>query len=147
MQKTKYLNLTMDIRVKSLRNIKSIVWLLIFILVLFTPLILEFIYIEDYAPSIQGAFSFWRNRSTTLLLSDLFFFEGGALILLGALIAGVILYNAWAPSDVRKAQFTEYIWNWKVMDKERRPTKGALPGLILIGAGITYIIIGILITV
>ena len=147
MQKTKYLNLTMDIRVKSLRNIKSIVWLLIFILVLFTPLILEFIYIEDYAPSIQGAFSFWRNRSTTLLLSDLFFFEGGALILLGALIAGVILYNAWAPSDVRKAQFTEYIWNWKVMDKERRSTKGALPGLILIGAGITYIIIGILITV
>ena len=110
-------------------------------------MILEFVYLEDIAPSIQGTFSFWRNRSTTLLLSDLLFFEGGAFILLGALIAGTILYNAWAPSDVRKAQFTEYIWNWKVMDKERGTTKGALPGLILIGAGITYIIFGILITV
>ena len=146
MQKTKYLNLTNDIRVKPLKNIKSITWLLIFILALFTPMILEFIYIENYAPSIQQTFPFWRNRSTTLLLSDLFFFEGGALILFGALVAGVILYNAWAPSDVRKAQFTEYIWNWKVMDKERGTTKGALPGLILIGAGITYIIVGILIT-
>jgi hypothetical protein len=65
----------------------------------------------------------------------------------GALISGVILYNAWVPTDVRKAQFTEYIWNWKVMDKERGSTKGALPGLILIGAGIAYIIVGILITV
>ena len=109
-------------------------------------MVLEFVYIEDFAPSIQGTFSFWRNRSTTLLLSDLFFFEGGAFILLGALIAGTILYNAWAPSDVRRAQFTEYIWNWKVMDKERGVTKGALPGLILIGAGIAYILVGILIT-
>ena len=117
-----------------------------FFLVLFTPLILEFIYIEDIAPSIQGAFSFWRNRSTTLLLSDLLFFEGGAFILFGALIAGTILYNAWVPSDVRRAQFTEYIWNWKVIDKERGSTIGALPGLILIGAGIIYIIFGILIT-
>ncbi len=147
MQKTKYLNLTNDISVKSLKNIKNIVWLLFFVLVLCTPLILEVIYIEDYAPSIQGAFSFWRNRSTTLLLSDLLFFEGGAFILLGALIAGTILYNAWAPSDVRKAQFTEYIWNWKVMDKERGTNKGALPGIILIAAGITYIIVGIQITI
>lgn len=120
--------------------------MLVFVLVLFTPLILEFIYIEDYAPSIKRVFTFWRNRSTTLLLSDLLFFEGGSFILFGALIAGTILYNAWVPSDVRRAQFTEYIWNWKVMDKERGTTKGALSGLILIGAGITYIIVGILIT-
>ena len=131
---------------KSLKNIKNIGWLLVFVLVLFTPLILEFIYIEDYAPSIQGVFSFWRNRSTTLLLSDLLFFEGGAFILLGALVAGTILYNAWVPSDVRRAQFTEYIWNWKVMDKERGATKGALPGLVLILAGIIYITVGITIT-
>jgi len=129
-----------------LKKLRSFVWLLVFVLALFAPMVLEFVYLEAFAPSIQGAFSFWRNRSTTLLLSDLFFFEGGAFILLGALVAGTILYNAWAPSDVRRAQFTEYIWNWKVMDKERGSTKGALPGLILVAAGITYIIVGILIT-
>ena len=131
---------------KNLKKLRSLVLLLVFVLVLFAPMVLEFVYLEAFAPSIQGTFSFWRNRSTTLLLSDLLFFEGGAFILLGVLVAGTILYNAWAPSDVRRAQFTEYIWNWKVMDKERGTTKGALPGLILVGVGITYIAVGILIT-
>jgi hypothetical protein len=147
MQKTKYLNLPNDIRVKTLRNTKNIVWLLVFVIVLFTPLILEFIYIEDYASTLQRALPYWRNRSITLLLSDMLFLQGGALILFGALVAGTILYNAWAPTDVRRAQFTEYIWNWKVMDKERGSTKGALLGLVLIGAGIAYIIVGIFITI
>jgi hypothetical protein len=146
MQKTKYLNLPNDSRVKTLRNTKNIVWLLVFVLVLFIPLILEFIYLEDFASTAQRVLPYWRNRSTTLLLSDMLFLQGGALILFGALVAGTILYNAWAPTDVRRAQFTEYIWNWKVMDKERGSTKGALPGLILIGAGIAYIIVGIFIT-
>ena len=129
-----------------MKKLSGFVWLLVFVLVLFVPLVLEFVFIEDFAPSIQEVFSFWRNRSTTLLLSDLLFFEGGAFILLGALVAGTILYNAWVPTDVRRAQFTEYIWNWKVMDKERGATKGALPGLVLILAGIIYIAVGIIIT-
>lgn len=129
-----------------MEKLRGFVFLLVFVLVLFVPMVLEFVYIEDFASTLQRVLSYWRNRSTTLLLSDMLFLQGGALILFGALIAGVILYNAWVPTDVRRAQFTEYIWNWKVMDKERGSTKGALPGLILIGAGIAYIIVGILIT-
>ncbi len=73
------------------------------------------------------------------------FLQGGALILFGALVAGFILYNAWVPTDVKRAQFTEYIWSWKVMDKELGSTTGALPGLILVG--VAYIIVGIFVTV
>ena len=65
---------------------------------------------------------------------------------LKVLVAGTILYNAWAPTDVRRAQFTEYIWNWKVMDKDRGSTTGALSGLLLIGIEIVYVIVGIIIT-
>lgn len=147
MHKTKYLKLTNDIWVKTMRNIKKIVCLIVFASVLFIPLILEFIYLEDFAITLQRILPYWRNRSTTLLLSDILFLQGGALILFGTLVAGVILYNAWVPTDVRRTQFTDYIWNWKVMDKERGSTIGALPGLILVGAGIVYIIVGILITV
>ena len=121
--------------------------LLVFIVVLFVPMIIEFIYLNNYATTLQRVLSFWRNRSTTLLLSDILFLEGGALLLFGALVAGAILYNAWVPTDVRKAQFTEYIWNWKIMGKERRATTGLLVGLILIGTGIAYMIVGIFITV
>ena len=109
-------------------------------------MVLEFVYLNDYAPALQRALPFWSNRSTTLLLSDMLFLQGGALLFLGALVAGTILYNAWAPTDVRRAQFTEYIWNWKVMNKDRGSTSGALPGLLLIGIGIVYVIVGIIIT-
>ncbi len=76
-----------------------------------------------------------------------FLLKGGIFLILGALFAGVILYNAWVPIDVRRTQFTEYIWNWKVMDKERGSTAGALAGIILILIGIAYIITSILITI
>ena len=40
----------------------------------------------------------------------------------------------------------KYIWNWKVMDKDRGSTTGALSGLLLIGIEIVYVIVGIIIT-
>lgn len=126
---------------------RNAIWSIAFVAILLIPLLLEFIYLNDYAPVLQRALSFWRNRSFTMLLSDLLFIEGGIFLILGALFAGVILYNAWVPTDVRRAQFTEYIWNWKVMDKERGSTAGALAGIILLGMGIVYIIISILITI
>ena len=102
--------------------------------------------LNDYAPVLQGVLSFWKNRSTTLLLSDILFLEGGMFLIFGALFAGVILYTAWVPTDVIKTQFTEYIWNWKVMSKERGSTTGALAGLIIIGVGLLYIAAAIIIT-
>ena len=147
MQKTKYLKVNNNFRQTPLKNKKSVSWFLFFVLVLTTPMFLEAIYLEDFAPTLQRILPYWRNRSTTLLLSDMLSLQGGALILFGALVAGFILYNAWVPTDVRRAQFIEYIWNWKVMDKERGSTRGALLGLILVGVEVAYIIVGIFVTV
>ncbi|MCW3997384.1 MAG: hypothetical protein NWF10_02305, partial [Candidatus Bathyarchaeota archaeon] len=90
---------------------------------------------------------YWRNRSTTLLLSDMLFLQGGALILFGALVAGVILYNAWGTTRLLFRKYISSIWNTKVMEQERRSPTGLAVGLILIGVGIAYIIVGILITI
>ena len=109
-------------------------------------MVLEFVYLDDFALAIQKVFSFWRNRSSTLLLSDMLFVQGGALILFGALVAGVILYNAWGTTKFLFRKYISSIWNTKVMEAERRSPTGLAVGLILIGAGITYIIVGILIT-
>lgn len=74
------------------------------------------------------------------------FLQGGALILLGVLVAGVILYNAWGTTNLLFRKYISQIWNIKVMKQERKAPVGVLAGFILIGAGIIYIIAGILIT-
>lgn len=129
-----------------MNKLRSFVYLLVFVLVLFVPMVLEFVYLDDFALAIQKVFSFWRNRSSTLLLSDMLFVQGGALILFGALVAGVILYNAWGTTKFLFRKYISSIWNTKVMEAERRSPTGLAVGLMLIGAGITYIIVGILIT-
>ena len=110
-------------------------------------MVLEFAYLDDYAPILQRAISFWSYKTTTLLLSDLLFLQGGALILFGALVAGVILYNAWGTTGLLFRKYIPAIWNTKVMEQERRAPVGLAIGLILIGAGIIYIVVGIVITI
>ena len=133
--------------VKNLKKLRSLIWLLAFVSILFVPLVLEFAYLEEYAPILQRAFSFWRYRTTTLLLSDMLFLQGGVLILFGALVAGVILYNAWGTTGLLFRKYIPAIWNTKVMEQERRAPVGLAIGLILLGAGIIYIVVGIIITI
>ena len=110
-------------------------------------MILEFIYIDDFASALQTVLPYWRNRSTILLLSDMLFLQGGVFIVFGALVAGVILYNAWGTTRLLFRKYISSIWNTKVMEEERRSPTGLAIGLILIGAGIAYIIVGIIITI
>lgn len=109
-------------------------------------MILEFVYLDDFALALQNIFPYWRNRSKTLLLSDMLFLQGGAFISFGALVAGVILYNAWGTNRLLFRKYISSIWNTKVMEKERRSPTGFAIGLILIGTGIVYIIVGIITT-
>ena len=131
---------------KTLRRNRNIIFLLVFIILLFVPMILEFIYLDGFASTFQNIFSYWRNRSTTLFLSDMLFLQGGAFILFGALVAGVILYNAWGTTRLLFRKYISSIWNIKVMEEERRAPAGLVIGLILIGVGIAYILVGITIT-
>ncbi len=131
---------------KTLRKTGNIILLLVFIILLLAPMILEFIFLNDFSSALQKIFPYWRNRSTTLLLSDMLFLQGGAFILFGALVAGVILYNAWGTTKRLFRKYISSIWNIKVMEEERRSPAGLAFGLILIGAGIAYIAVGIIIT-
>lgn len=132
---------------KTLRRTRNIIFLLVFIILLLAPMILEFIYLDVFVSALQKLLPYWRNRSTTLLLSDMLFLQGGAFILFGALVAGVILYNAWGTTRLLFRKYISSIWNTKVMEEERKSPTGLAIGLILIGVGITYILVGIMITI
>jgi hypothetical protein len=114
---------------------------------MFVPMILEFIYLSDFASALQNIFPYWRNRSTTLMLSDMLFLQGGVFIFFGALTAGVILYNAWQTTRNLIRKYISSIWNPAVMEEERRSPRGFAIGLILIGVGIAYVVVGIIITI
>lgn len=106
-------------------------------------MIVESVFISDILPTAQRLFPIWKNRPASVLLSDILFIEGGVLLVFGALIAGVILYNSWAALDVRKVQFTEYIWNWKKIREERNSPAGVIVGLTILAAGIVYILVAV----
>ena len=132
---------------KALRITKNVVILLVFIISVFAPIILELIYLDEFASFLQSVFPYWKNRSNMLLFSDMLFLQGGVLIFLGALVAGVILYNAWGTTPRLFRKYISSIWNTGVMEEERRSPAGLAVGLVLLGAGVAYIFAGIAITI
>ena len=118
-------------------------WIL-FIILLLLPAVINFVFISDILIFVQKAFIYYRYTTADVLLRDILFIEGAALLIFGALVGGVTLYNAWVPTDVRKAQFTEYIWNWKRMREERNFPTGLMVGIALIACGIIYILMAVL---
>ena len=122
---------------------RALVWVL-FVFLLFTPMIAESVFASDILPFAQRIFPFWDNKPVTVFLSDVLFLEAGVFIFFGALISGAILYNSWAALDVRKVQFTEYIWNLRQMREERNFPTGLIIGLVFLAVGITYVLAAIL---
>ena len=124
-------------------TLRALVWVL-FVFLLFTPMIAESVFASNIVPIAQRVFPFWDNKPVTVFLSDVLFLEAGVFIFFGALISGAILYNSWAALDVRKVQFTEYIWNLRQMRKERNFPTGLIIGLVFLAVGITYVLAAIL---
>jgi hypothetical protein len=106
--------------------------------------VVNFVFTTEILSFAQSIFPYWSNITQNILFKDILFIEGAVLLILGALVGGVTLYNAWVPTDVRKAQFTEYIWNWKKLREERNFPTGLIIGLVLIAFGIIYIVVAIL---
>lgn len=121
---------------------KRLHWFLLFILLLI-PIVVDFVFITELLSFARRVFPYYRHVTSNVLLKDILFIEGAVLLIFGALVGGVTLYNAWVPKDVRKAQFTEYIWNWKKMRDERNLPTGLMIGLTLIAFGIIYILVAI----
>jgi sterol desaturase/sphingolipid hydroxylase (fatty acid hydroxylase superfamily) len=124
-------------------TLRIFIWAL-FVFLLFAPMIVEFAFISGALVTVQRLFPFWENKPVTVVLSDILFIEAGVLIVFGALIAGVILYNSWAALDVRKVQFIEYIWNWRKIKEERNSPVGLTVGLTILAVGIIYLVIAII---
>jgi predicted transporter len=127
---------------KEVITLRVSIWVL-FVFLLFTPMIAEFVFVSDILPVAQRIFPFWKSKPIPVFLSDILFFEAGVFIVFGALIAGTILYNSWANLDVRKVQFTEYIWNWRKIKEERNSPTGLTLGLTLLAIGIIYVLVAI----
>ena len=109
-------------------------------------MIAEYLFASDILPTAQRLYPYWKGKPTAVFLSDLSFFEGAMFVVFGALVGGVTLYNAWVSTDVRKAQFTEYIWNWKRIKEERNFPTGLAFGLMLIVIGVIYVITAIVVS-
>jgi len=125
--------------------LRVLIWVL-FVFLLFTPMIAEYIFASEILPFAQIIYQPWKNEPLTVFLSDIYFIEGAILIVFGALVGGAIIYNAWVSTDVRKAQFTEYVWNWKRIKEERDFPTGLTFGLVLIIVGIIYIITAVFVS-
>jgi len=109
-------------------------------------MVAEYIFAANILPFAQIIYLPWKNEPLTVFLSDIYFIEGAVLIVFGALVGGAIIYNAWVSTDVRKVQFTEYIWNWKKIKEERDFPTGLTFGLVLIIVGIIYIITAVFVS-
>ena len=119
---------------------------MLLVLLLFTLLILEVVFVNDLLAFAQRALTFWDDKTELVFLSDILFTEAAVLILLGALIAGAVLYTSWASLDVRKVQFTESIWSWKRMNEERNSSIGLREGLTILAVGIIYVVAAVVIS-
>ena len=127
-------------------TLRALVWILS-VFLLFTPMMAESVFASNIVPIAQKIFPFWHNKPVKVFLSDVLFLEAGVFIFFGALISGAILYNSWAALDVRKVQFTEYIWNLRQMRKERNFPTGLIIGLVFLAVGITYVLAAIFFSV
>jgi hypothetical protein len=130
--------------VKALRTLKSDLCWMLFVFLLFVPLLIDFGYLNDYLPILRKAFPFWSERSAIYILSDILFFEAGFFLIFGAVLAGVVLYLAWSPGWM--ALFVDPVFHWKIVKKEREIPAALVVGLIIISVGVVYIITAILVT-
>ena len=124
---------------------RPLIWVLL-VLLLFTPMLLEIVFVSDLFAFAQRIFVFWENKTEVVFLSDVLFTEAAVLILFGALLACTILYTSWAALDVRKVQFTGSIWNWKKMKEERNSTVGLVLGLAILAVGILYVVAAVIVS-
>ena len=63
-------------------TLRALVWVL-FVFLLFTPMIAESVFASDILPFAQRVFPFWDNKPVTVFLSDVLFLEAGVFIFFG----------------------------------------------------------------
>ncbi len=123
--------------------LKSKIFWIILIPLMFVPMVITFIFADDYIPILQNLLLGWRYRSYNLILSDILFYEAGLFFVIGAMLAGAVLFLAWKPD--RLALFLEPVFRWTIIEKEREIPAALLLGLLLIAMGIVYILASVIV--
>jgi len=77
-------------------------------------------------------------------LSDILFFEGGFLLVFGAVFAEAVLYLAWSPGWM--ALFVDPVFHWKIVKKELEIPAALIVRLLIIAIGIIYVSVAIIVT-
>jgi len=124
--------------------LKSKIFWVVLILLMFVPMVITFVFADYYIPILQTVLQGWRYRSDNLILSDILFYEAGFFLIFGAMLAGTVLFLAWKPD--RLALFVEPVFRWTIIEKEREIPAALLLGLLLIGIGIIYISVSVMVT-
>jgi len=130
--------------VKALRTLKSNLWWMLFVFLLFVPMLIDSVYLNDYLPILRTAFPFWGERSAICILSDILFLEAGFFLIFGAVFAGTVIYLAWSPGWM--ALFVDPVFHWKIVKKEREIPASLVAGLFIIAVGVVYMSVAILVT-
>jgi hypothetical protein len=125
--------------------LKSKIFWIALILLLFVPIAITFAFFDSYVPILQSALTAWRYRPNNLILSDILFFEAGCFLFFGALLAGVVLYTAWSPGWM--GLFVDPVFHWKIVKKEREIPAALILGFLVIAIGIIYLSAAIIVSV
>ncbi|MDH5770455.1 MAG: hypothetical protein OEZ25_04115 [Candidatus Bathyarchaeota archaeon] len=98
-----------------------------------------------YLPILRRVFPSLRWRPSDLILSDLLFMEAGMILVTGAMLAGYSLYKITSLNPL-KSEYWKTMLNWKILLKESGISPALGIGLTLIGFGIIYILLAVIIT-
>ena len=117
------------------------------LLVLFISVTIVFnvAFVNDYFPVLKSVFQGLTYKPMHYVLSDLLFFEGAVFLIFGAFLAGVNLYKMVVPGYF-KADYAKTILNRKLLQRETRIFPALIIGLVLLGTGIIYVIVAVIVT-
>jgi len=124
--------------------LRSKIFWIALLLLLLVPMTLTFVLANNYIPFLQTALRSLRNRPADLILSDILFYEAGFFLILGAMVAGAVLYLSWSPGWM--ALFVDPVFHWRLVKKEREIPAALIIGFMIIAVGIVYISAAIAIT-
>ena len=124
--------------------LRSKIFWIAFLLLLLVPMALTFVLANNYIPFLQTALRSLRNRPADLILSDILFYEAGFFLILGAMVAGAVLYLSWSPGWM--ALFVDPVFHWRLVKKEREIPAALIIGFMIIAVGIVYISAAIAVT-
>ena len=124
--------------------LKSKIFWVALILLMFVPMVVTFSFADDLVAVFRNNLGDWNLRPDDYILSDILFYEAGFFLAFGAMLAGAVFFLGWKTD--RLGLFVEPVFRWTIIGKEREIPAALLLGLLLIFVGVVYISASIAIT-